>query len=155
MKFIFLVATIIFSQLSYSQTLPNFEEISLKQPSDYKSAEPNVLTAANYIFSTPVKEDNPDRKMALSFIIRWMSGTPDFNFELGASDTKISKGSPDIFGLQMAAMSKYVIENPANAKDKQLVRDNSLDMVVQYCQKPENNIKMTKALKKYAEERGK
>ncbi|MBL7697493.1 MAG: hypothetical protein JNK79_05025 [Chitinophagaceae bacterium] len=155
MKIVSLIAALICFQFTYSQTLPNFEEVSLKQASDYKPAEVTVLTAANYILSTPVKEDDLDRKMAFAFILRWMTGTPDYSFEVDETAAKISKGNNEMIGLYMAAMAKYGIENPANAKDKQLVRDNALEMVIDYCKKPENNIKMTKGLKKYAEERSK
>lgn len=155
MKIVFLIAALVSFQLSYSQTLPNIEGIAFKQASDYKPAEPTVLATADYILTTPVKKDNTDRQLAFAFILKWMTGTPDFSFEVDETAVKVSKGSDDMIGLYMAAMAKYGIENPSNAKDKQLVRDNALNMVLAYCQKPENNMKMTKGLKKYAEEKAK
>jgi hypothetical protein len=155
MKFLWLTLTIFCFQLTYSQDLPNFEAITLDKASDYKPAESSVLTAANYVFSVSVNDDNASRRNALAFIIRWMSGTPDYNFELDETAAKVCKGSDAMMGLYVAAMTKYALEHPANAKDSQLVKDNTIDMLIQYCQKPENNLKMTKGLKKYKEEREK
>jgi hypothetical protein len=142
-------------QLSYSQALPNFEEIPLTAATDYKPAENSVLTAANYVFSTPVNEQNADRQKAMAFIIKWMSGTPDYTFELDETAAKITKGSDAMLGQYIAAMTKQVLEDPANAKEKQLVKDKAIDLLIRYCQNAGNNLKMTKGLKKYADARNK
>ena len=80
-----------------------------------------------------------------------MSGTPDYSFTLDNVATKLTKGNDDLLGLYMAAMTKYCLENPANAKDEKLVKLNSLKTLITYCDNPANNIKMTKPLKKLSE----
>ena len=152
MKFFFLAAALFCFQLTYSQDLPNFESITLEKGPDYKAAESSVLAAANYVLSTPVDDNNDSRKKALSFVLRWMMGTPDYSFQIDAEDSKIFKGSDAMLGVYMTALSKYAIENPTNAKDQKLVKDGARDMVIAYCQKAENNLKMTKGLKKVAEQ---
>ena len=57
----------------------------------------------------------------------------------------------DLLGLYMISKAKYILENKANAKDPKLVKLNAVILLLNYCSKKENSIKMTKQLKKLAE----
>src|SRR5688572_24522752 len=106
-----LLAILLFSAInSYAQTLPNFDEIRLDQATDYKNADNHVLTAATYLFSTPLEKNNIDRLKSLQFIIKWMTGTPDYTFTIDKVATDVTKGNDDLVGLYMAGMAKYCIE---------------------------------------------
>jgi hypothetical protein len=135
----------------YAQDLPNFDEIKLEQKSDYKSAESSVTKAVDYMLSTPFDKKDINRLKSLQFLMKWMSGTPDFSFNLDNLATKISKGNDDILGLYLACMTKYCMGNRESAKDDKLVKLNSLKLLLDYCEKPDNKIKMTKELKKLSD----
>ena len=141
----------------FAQTPPNFDLIKLEHTNDYKTAAPFALQTANYLLSTPmpVKADNPDRTKSLQFIYKWMTGTPDFSFRLDEAANTICKGSNELMGIYMASMVKYSLENRAAAKDPKLVKLNSLTSTIAYCEKKENNVKMSKPLKKMLEARDK
>ncbi len=148
LKSIFLMVVIACTTNAYSQTPPNFDLIKLEQTADYKAANPFALQTANYLLYTPLKNENPDRVKSLQFIYKWMTGTPDYSFRLDEASSKLFKGSNELMGVYMAAMVKYSLENKTAAKDPKSVKLNSLVMMLDYCEKKENNVRMSKQLKK-------
>jgi len=140
---------------SFSQTPTNFDQIKLDQASDCKTAEPYALEASNYQLSTPFEKDDIQRLRSLSFIIKWMGATPDYQFSLDEVASKLLKGSDDLLGLYMAAMTKYVLENKASAADQKAIKLNGITMLLTYAENPANKLKMTKNLKKLSEAKAK
>ncbi len=136
---------------SFSQTLPNFDGIKLDQGPDYKAAETTATQAATYILSTPFEKDDLSRLKSLQFIIKWMSGTPDYSFAIDDVTGKIIKGNDDLLGIYMACMTKYCLDNKESAKDAKLVKLNSIKLLLAYCENDNNKMKMTKQLKKLSE----
>ena len=141
---------------SFGQTIPDFDLIKLEKVADFKPAEPFALQTANYLLSTPVKKEDANRQKSVQFIVRWMSGTSDYSFNLNEAIDRIGKTNPDLLGIYMAAMTKYSLENKDSAKDPKLVKLNAMTMLLNYCENKDNNLKLTKPLKKLAEakERG-
>jgi hypothetical protein len=138
-----------------AQTLPDFDQIKMEKTSDYKPAEPFVLQTSNYLLSIPFKKENKDRLNALRFISKWMNGTPDFSFSFTDMAEKIGKENYDLIGLYMAAMAKYTLENKAAAKDTKQVKLNAMILLINYCENKDNDIRMSKQLKKLSEARSK
>ena len=151
MKKVILTLFLLYCNSTFSQTLPNLDEIKLDHAADYKTTEPIVIQTATYILSIPVEKANKNRLAALSFIIKWMSGTPDYSFTLDNITGKVTKGNDDLLGIYMACLAKYCLENKSSAKDEKLVKLNSVKMLLTYCQDSKNNIKLTKQLKKLSE----
>lgn len=152
---VLLLVTVAFT--SYSQQLPDFTKIPLTRASEYKAAEPSVLRAAVYVLSMPFSKDDHSRIRCVKFILKWMTGTPDYIFTFGESKTRYFKNQSDLMGLYMAAMSKYALENPASAKDQNTVGVNAMVAVLTYSNNPTNNINMTQPMKRLweANEEGK
>jgi hypothetical protein len=142
---------------SYSQQLPDFTKIPLTRASEYKAAEPSVLRASVYVLSMPFSKDDQSRIHCVKFILKWMTGTPDYSFTFGESKTKYFKNQSDLMGLYIAAMSKYALENPATSKDQNAVGVNAMVAVLTYSNNPTNNINMTQPMKRLweANEEGK
>jgi len=135
----------------YSQALPDFDEIRLVTPDDFKEAESTVKQAADYMLSTPFDKNDLNRVKSLQFLIKWMSGTPDYSFTLDVVVDKIIKGSDDMLGLYMACMTKFCFENKESSKDDDVVRVGSVKFLLEYCENESNTIKMTKQLRKLSE----
>ena len=115
-----------------------------------------MLQTATYLLSVPIKKEDKDRMSSLQFISKWMYGTPDYSFVFRDEVAKLGKDNNDILGLYMAGMAKYTLENKAIAKDDaKKVKLNALVLVLDYCENPNNNIHMSKQLKKFAEARKK
>ena len=152
--FIFTLLALPYSYL-YAQSYPNFDIIKLEKPADFRSAEPFAMITANLLLSRPVEKGNADRLKGLEFIIKWMKGTSDHSFIIDDRVSKITNDNDDLAGLYMAAMTKYTLENKAASKDAKLVRLNTMILLLQYCENKENNIKMSKQLKKLSEAKAK
>jgi hypothetical protein len=151
MKKLFALLPLFYFHTSFSQDLPDYDNIKLEEKADYKLAEPAVIKAATFVLSYAYEKDNLNRLNSQLFIIKWMTGTPDYSFTLGGAISKLIKENKELLGIYMACMAKYCIENPANAKDEKLVNLNAIKMLITYCDNPENKIKMTKQLKKLSE----
>ena len=151
MKKIIIIVFVFWGYYTNAQTLPNCDLIKLETKTDYRAAEPFVLQTATYLLSTPIKKDNTDRLNSLRFISKWMYGTTDYSFVFTDVTGKIGKDNNDILGLYMAALAKYTLENKASAKDTKLAKLNALILLLNYCENKDNNIKMSKQLKKLSE----
>jgi hypothetical protein len=142
---------------SFSQTLPDFESIRLERKEDFNStADSAALQSANFLLSTPLEKDNIDRLKSIQYIIKWMSGTPDYSFSLDEQATKLAKKNNDLLGLYMAAMTKYVLENKADSKDQNKIKLNAVKLLIAYAKDKTNNVKINSELKKAiaADEKG-
>lgn len=158
MKRLFFICLIgLISTNSFTQSLPDFDAIQLNVKEDYDSVADNAaLQAANYLFDTPMEKNNINRLKSLRFIIRWMTGTPNYSFALDEQATKFAKKNDDLLGLYMAGMTKYALENKADAKDPNKVKLNTVRLILRYVKEEKNNVKLNSELKKAieAEEKG-
>ena len=127
-----------------------YSDIKLETTEDYKLAEPSVLKAANYLFTTKYDKEDLERLYAIEFIMKWMAGTPDFTFEVDENFTKPFLSETDLLGLYMSAIAKFALEHRQLASDINSVNLGAAKMIVDYSNKPSNNLKQTGELKKMA-----
>lgn len=153
MKKLLLIFFVVLANRSWGQTIPDFDHIKLEKATDYKAADPFALQTSNYLLSTPVKKDDKNRQKSVQFIVKWMSGTPDYSFNLNDAIDRIGKSNTDLLGIYLAAMTKYSLENKTAAKDPAQVKLNAVTALLDYCENKNNNLKLTKQLKKLAEAR--
>ncbi|MEJ7588285.1 MAG: hypothetical protein WKI04_12060 [Ferruginibacter sp.] len=151
MKKNIIVFLVFFSTYAHAQTVPNFDLIKLEKTSDYKPAEPFVLQTATYLLTTPIRKGSDDRFNSLRFISKWMHGTPDYSFVFNDIADKVGKDNNDLFGLYLAAMAKYTLENKIASKDPKLIKLKAMTALLNYCENKDNNIRMSKQLKKLSE----
>jgi hypothetical protein len=151
---LFIFCFVSFNHLQ-AQTLTDFDLVKMEKATDYKPAEPFVLQTANYLLAVPFKKDSKDRLNALRFIGKWMNGTPDYSFSFTDIADKIGKENYDLIGQYMAALAKYTLENKVAARDTKVARLNAMITLLDYCENKDNNMRMSKQLKKLAEARSK
>jgi hypothetical protein len=143
--------------VSFSQTIPDLDGISLEKKEDFNSTADNAaLQSATFLLSTPLEKNNIDRLKALQYIIKWMTGTPDYSFALDEQATKFAKKNDDLLGLYMAAMTKYVLENKSDSKDQNKIKLNAVKTIITYAKDETNKVKINSELKKViqADEKG-
>ncbi len=135
---------------TYAQDYSNLDRIPLKEKADYQKNEAQVLECSNYILSSTATENhnNINNLNALKFLIRWMSGTPDFQFDIDATIAEPSKSNPALLGVYMACMAKFVLENKDKAKDPKEVKYNSILTFIGYCEDASKMVKPNRELKK-------
>jgi hypothetical protein len=120
----------------------------MSAPGDFKSAEPEVLAAANYLFANPADLDKDKRLAATQFIMKWMEGTPDFTFAIDAEAMTLTEGSADLLGLYLAGMTKTVLEHSGEPLFDEELTKKAEQLLVSYVADEKNNIKPNKAIKK-------
>ncbi|AGC78245.1 hypothetical protein LX97_02961 [Nonlabens dokdonensis] len=146
-----LILTSVFAlvgMLSFAQNYSDIEQPELDSKESYKEAEPQVLLLTNYLFNNPADHEEVNRLRAVQYIMKWMTGTPDYTFELGDNAMSLSKGNSDLLGLYMAAMSKVVIENTDGALTSDEIYNRSEQLLVDYCANSDNNMKPSRKIKK-------
>lgn len=87
----------------------------------------------------------------MQYLLKWMSGTIHYKFDIDETITKISKKSTELMGLYLAATSTYCLENKDEASNTKLVKLNTYKLIAEYCQKPESKVKVSGELKKMIE----
>ena len=151
-KLFFVLLFGLFSNISFTQNLPDFDAIKLDKKEDFNSAADDAaLQASNFLFSTPFERDNLDRLNSLQYIIKWMTGTPDYSFTFDEQATKFAKNNEYLLGLYMAAMTKYVLENKADSKDQNKIKLNAVKLIIAYAKDEKNKVKINAELKKAIE----
>ena len=140
-----------------SQDFSGLREISFTTAEECRAYDGKALECSQYILNTPFDENDRNRLLATQFVLSWMEATADFKFSIGTSIIDLTGTNAHMFGLAMAAMTKFSLENKEKAKDEKAVTLNSVKMVLEYCKKSENNLKPNKELKRAikADEEGK
>jgi hypothetical protein len=121
--------------------------VLLNTPNDYRKAEPIVTLAADYVYSSPISKDDVSRSNAISFIRRWMQGTPDFSFPFDETISKISKSDGEIVPMYMTCLVRYAIQK-GKGTDRDEIKYNAYVQLAEYCENPVNNYKIRGEVKK-------
>jgi len=146
-KYLLVILLSIVSFSLHAQENIDYSAIKLETEADYKNAEPTVLTAANYILSTPANAEGMERMHAIQFILVWMEGTPDYMFDLDAMEKLDNE--VDQTTAYLAALSKYVLLNKDTYMNDLLgTKLGSMELFINYSMKNKNNVKQTRKLKK-------
>lgn len=146
MKTLFLF--IIFSSFICSaQDFSNLESIPLNNSEDCKKAQPKVIESANYLLTTPAYE-NLNGLNATSFILAWMEKTPDYTFDLGGDLFMSISSDTNLVSRYMAAQAMVAIET-GSIVDKTKFKFDYTSKFLNYCEKPENKVKLNSKMKKY------
>ena len=135
---------------AFAQQSMQYDNILLTTPNEYRKAEPQVILAADYVYSSAVDKDNLHRTNAISFIMKWMSGTPDYSFVPDKSVMKITNNDNELLGVYFACLAKYALEK-GKGVDREELKINSYKLLAIYCENPDNNYKPRGEIKKLIE----
>ncbi|MDT0645433.1 hypothetical protein RM545_01920 [Zunongwangia sp. F260] len=145
---IFIILIALICNVSFAQDFKELANSEFESAESYKPAEKQVLVCANYLFENPANQAELNRLHSIQYIMKWMTGTPDYTFDIGQKAMELTKGKSDLLGLYMAAMSKVVIENEGEELDSDQIYDQAEKILVNYCSEPNNKIKPTRKIKK-------
>mgnify|MGYP003580548984 CR=1 FL=1 len=147
MRIILMALALFFGATVFGQNQPDYASIKLDTKENFTDeVNSTALKAATYILSTPIDKKSNPRLLASQFLLRWMTGSPHYSFEIGEQVGKITKGNDDLLIVYMAAMTKYCLENPASKDDQPNVKLASIKQLLNYCQTQQ--VSLTKELKK-------
>jgi len=135
---------------SFSQSPSLYDNIILSKPDDYRKAEPYVVLAADYVYASAINKDDIHRSNAISFIMRWVQGTPDFSFSYDETIAKISKSDNEMIGLYVTCLASSALQKGKGA-DREDIKYNAYLLIAEYCENPLNNYKARGEVKKMIE----
>lgn len=147
MKIFLLILFPLLAFNTFSQNVSQYDYIPLRTAVDYRKAEPQVVLASDYVYSTPIDKDNQNRKNAMSFIVKWMSGTSDYSFIIDETILKITNNDNDVLGVYFACITKYALEK-GKGVDRDELKYNSFLLLATYCENPDHNYKPRGEIKK-------
>lgn len=141
-----------FAIQSFSQDFSLLSKIPLKEKADFAKAEKQVLECANYLTSNPLDLNDTNRKSAEAFLAVWMTGTPDYTFELDESVGKILDSYNLLFGTFLACATKIALENKDKSLNAKEQTNNAISLLMNYCKNPDNKVVLNDTLKKMIEQ---
>ncbi|MEO6150969.1 MAG: hypothetical protein ABIN95_02260 [Mucilaginibacter sp.] len=143
------IVALISSTRICAQTLPELSSIKLDTKEAFKSSEPVVLQAADYIIALPVDDENIDKLKSIQFLLKWMEGTPDYTFSISENPTSLFMKNTNLFGVYMAALCKYAITSKST--DGNDLNLNATRIFITYITDPAHHVKLNSGLKKLVE----
>jgi hypothetical protein len=149
-KLILLFTVVIFySKFGFAQDFSNLKSLTLKDSIECKMAESQVLECSTFLLTQPCVE-NLNSLNATQFILKWMGQTPDYQFGFEDELYKSVKSNLMLMGRYLACQATIAINNkPKN--NGQDFKYNYIKMFLEYCEKPQNGVKMNSKLKKLVE----
>jgi hypothetical protein len=147
MKFLFSILLFCFTFSVFSQNTSQYDNILLNTADNYRKAEPQVMLAADYVYSTPIDKENMNRKNAVAFIMKWMGGTSDYSFGMDETISKIAGGDNEILGMYFVSLAKYALTKGKNV-DREDLKYNAYVLLATFCENPDNNYKPKGEVKK-------
>jgi hypothetical protein len=136
-KVIFSIICTLFLGASFAQTLPPLNKYDLETEEGCVDADTVALPLANYLLSVPAIKDEPNRLRAMSFLNKWMDGTPTYTFVLDDDIMDYFREDQDVTDLYMAALTKYQLEN-RNVKDEKQLSVGALKLLLAYADDEKN-----------------
>jgi hypothetical protein len=126
---------------SSSQDLMGFEVTSGKDKIDYKSLEPKALSAAGFLLTTAFDSLKNERDMAITYLLMWMEGSPDYVFYIDENIGAFTNSSKSLLAVYMACLTKLCLENPVLVKEPNELKFKSVELFMEYCLNPANHVK--------------
>jgi hypothetical protein len=148
MKKLLILSFLFVSVQVFSQDFDKIANTTLKAKKNYKDAEPDVKKCADFLFKTPNKPETNNRKLATSFIVQWMSGTPDYSFKIDSNAMDLTKGNQKLFGMFMVALTKVSLDNTDEKLSDSQSFEKASELLAEYCSNKENKLKPSRVLKK-------
>jgi hypothetical protein len=135
---------------AFSQSMPPVDNVTLVTAKDYHDVQPLVIQVSGYLLSNPVDKDDEVRLTASIFLVRWIQGTPDFNFTFGHNVMKYFNKDSELVGVYYAAISSFSLKYPS-VKDSKTITLNAVKTFVAYIDNTSNHVVLTPRLKKLSD----
>jgi hypothetical protein len=116
-KIFFLVITcfLAVTSLAIAQTYEVPKGYVLKTKEDYPKYEQDIINTVDWLQQTPWGEQDDKRKEANTFLIAWITGSPNISISIGTPLMKLVDKNKDLLVTFMGGYTKYALQH----KDKQ------------------------------------
>ena len=145
-KLIFTLLATLISYAAFAQRIPPVNGFKLETPQDYRNADSAVVQIDKYFLSIPIDQDNNSRLYTGVFLIKWMKGSPECDFDPDQYFLKYIRRDVDLLTVYYCCYSLFSIHYPA-VKDTKTVTLNAVKQLVTYITNPANHVTLTRQLK--------
>jgi len=135
---------------SFSQSMPPVDGVPLVTAQDYRTAENVVVQVDGNLLSTPIDKANETRLYAGLFLMKWINGTPDFDFTTEQKPLKYLKKDADLITVYCAALTSFTLQY-RSVKDHKALTVNAVKAFLDYVNNANNHVVLTKNLKKLSD----
>jgi hypothetical protein len=91
------------------------QDVQLNAKDDYAKYEPAIIDAAKWLEETDLDKEADKRKEVSSFVLKWISGSPDVDVELTEKLAKIYGKNFQLLTIYLASYARYFLENKNTA----------------------------------------
>jgi hypothetical protein len=147
-KITFLALAIFFSLSIFSQEFVVPQNIKLEKAEDYAPLENDVLKAIDWLYETPINEQQEKRTKANAFLLQWLAGSPYVHLNINTDIITFIKGTPYFLMVFMVGWAKYSIES--KDYDNQVAGNLAgIEMVISFYEKNKKQLQKNKEVEKY------
>ena len=87
------------------------KDYKLDKAEDYASYEQDVIKCFDWLMQTPIHGQTAKRKDANTFLLKWLSGSPNVHIEIKQEIVTFMGTSPDLLMVFMGGWAKYSLES--------------------------------------------
>lgn len=146
LAFALMLATISLTLFSQNFEVP--QNPKLDKPDDFARYEQDVIKCFDWLMDTPIDEQKAKRMDASSFLLKWLSGSPDVHIMIKEEIVTFLGSTPDLLMVFMGGWAKYSLES----KDfDNRVAGNlaGIEAVIAFYQKNRDSLPKDKNVEKY------
>ena len=87
------------------------QNVELKSKEDYLKYENSMIDAAKWLEETDLDKETEKRQQINSFVVQWISGTPDITVDITKELGKVYAKNVQLLGLYIASYARNFLEN--------------------------------------------
>jgi hypothetical protein len=91
------------------------QNITLKTKDDYPKYEAAMIEAAKWLEATDLDKETDKRQQVNTFVIQWLSGSPNVSVAISEQLGKIYGNNPQLLAIYLASYARYYLENKGTA----------------------------------------
>jgi len=115
---------------------------------DFIKYEADVLKSIDWLTQTPIQTESEKRKEVNTFVLAWLTGSPDVSVEIKTEIVNFMDSNPDLLMIFMCGWAKYSIETK-DYDNKIMGNLKGVETVIDFYIKNKENLKKDKNVEKY------
>ncbi len=131
-KLSFLIITLFVinsAKLFAQSSFPVPENYSLKDKADYAKYEADIIKTVDWLQETPWAEQTVKRKQANTFLIAWLTGSPNISIDINEPVYNLTTKNHELLVTYMGAFAKYALQHKSDF-DKVQANESALKSMI-------------------------
>ncbi|MGF1635451.1 MAG: hypothetical protein ACFCUU_00150 [Cyclobacteriaceae bacterium] len=137
--------------ITLAQNFAIYQNIKFDRPEQYKEHQQMAHEAAKYVLTTPHSNEDEERMHAARFMLKWMEGTPDYNFDILPWMAGLNRTDRFLYPVTMAALVKAALDDTQKEKDANALQVATAEEVAKYMANKEHKLRPRSTGKKFVQ----